>query len=200
MSGATSPDYFEDLYRSDDPFGYRWRWYEARKRALLLAALPAAQFADAWEIGCSNGELSAMLAPRCTRLLATDLNARAVALAAARTAAFADVQVCQARHPHDWPQRSFDLIVFSEVGYYLEHAVLADMVQRLRSSLRPDGVLVACHWRAPFAQAPLSGDQVHRLLQRGLGLPRLFGYRDADLRLDGWSRQPRSVAQREGLR
>ncbi len=57
--------YFGAIYRDDDPFGYRERWYEARKRDLLLASLPRARFAHAWELGCSNGELTAALAPRC---------------------------------------------------------------------------------------------------------------------------------------
>jgi hypothetical protein len=33
--------YFDALYAaSDDPYASRQRWYEARKRAVLLAALP----------------------------------------------------------------------------------------------------------------------------------------------------------------
>lgn len=200
MSAATPASYFDAVYREDDPFGYRERWYEARKRSLLLASLPAAHFDAAWEIGCSNGELTAALALRCDRLLATDLNGRAVRLAAARTAPFGHVAVRQARHPDEWPDGAFDLIVFSEVGYYLDAGTLSQMAKRLRTSLREDGVLVACHWLAPFREAPLTGHQVHRQLRRELGLPRLFGYADGDLRLDGWGRRAASVAQRAGLR
>jgi len=200
MSQATSPDYFDAIYAQDDPFGYRERWYEARKRALLLASLPAQRYGRVWEIGCSNGELTAALAARCDALVATDLSARAVALAVARTRLHSHVEVGQARHPDDWPDGLFDLIVFSEVGYYLDAATLAHMAHRLRASLRGDGVLVACHWLAPFAQAPQTGRDVHRLLRRKLGLQRVFGYGDADIRLDGWALQPASVAQQPGLR
>ncbi|MCD9028131.1 nodulation S family protein [Luteimonas sp. BDR2-5] len=200
MTAATPAQYFDAIYSDDDPFGYRERWYEARKRSLLLASLPAARFADAWEIGCSNGELTAALAPRCDRLLATDLSARAVALATSRTQGLAHVRARQARHPDDWPDGRFDLIVFSEVGYYLDAATLSRMAARLRASLRDGGVLVACHWLAPFREAPLSGRDVHRLLRRRLALPRLFAYADGDLRLEGWGGGGRSVAQRAGLR
>ncbi|WP_101925772.1 MULTISPECIES: SAM-dependent methyltransferase [Luteimonas] len=200
MSASTPAQYFDAIYADDDPFGYRERWYEARKRSLLLASLPAARFAAAWEIGCSNGELTAALAPRCDRLLATDLNARAVALAAARTQDQAHVRTQQAQHPDDWPEGRFDLIVFSEVGYYLDVATLTRMALRLRASLRDDGVLVACHWLPPFREAPQSGREVHRLLRRVLGLPRLFAYTDGDLRLEGWGGQGVSVAAQAGLR
>lgn len=200
MSGATPSEYFDAIYAQDDPFGYRERWYEARKRALLLASLPAQHFGRVWEIGCSNGELTADLAARCDSLIATDLSARAVALAAERTRQHAHVDVRQAQHPGTWPDGLFDLIVFSEVGYYLDADTLLTMARKLKSSLRGDGVLVACHWLAPFAQAPQSGRDVHRLLRRELGMQRVFGYGDADVRLDGWALNTASVAQRAGLR
>lgn len=200
MSAATPSEYFDAIYAHDDPFGYRERWYEARKRALLLASLPAQRFGRVWEIGCSNGELTDELAMRCDQLVATDLNARAVALATARTQMHEHVDVRQARHPDTWPDGLFDLVVFSEVGYYLDVDTLTRMARRLKSSLRGDGVLVACHWLAPFPQAPQSGRDVHRLLRRELGMQRVFGYGDADVRLDGWALHSASVAQRAGLR
>ncbi|MFB5204767.1 NADP-dependent isocitrate dehydrogenase, partial [Stenotrophomonas sp. 3diitr2024] len=36
--------YFDELHEQEDPFGYRSRWYEERKRALLLASLSQRQF------------------------------------------------------------------------------------------------------------------------------------------------------------
>ncbi|WP_430997563.1 SAM-dependent methyltransferase, partial [Klebsiella pneumoniae] len=69
--------YFDDLHEQEDPFGYRSRWYEERKRALLLASLSQRQFARGWELGCSNGVLTEALAARCERLLATDISPRA---------------------------------------------------------------------------------------------------------------------------
>lgn len=200
MNSATPASYFDALYREDDPFGYRERWYETRKRELLLATLPRPRFSSAWEIGCSNGELAAALAPRCDALLATDLSPRAVQLAAARTAGMSQVEVRQARHPEEWPTQTFDLIIFSEMGYYLDVERLSQMTLRLRASLADGGVLVACHWLTPFDEAPLNGLQVHQVLERDLGLPRLFRYSDEDIRLAGWARSDRSVGQQAGLR
>jgi hypothetical protein len=60
------PDYFDRMYaESGDPWGFRTRWYEQRKRALTLAVLPLPRFGAALEVGSSIGMLSAGLAERC---------------------------------------------------------------------------------------------------------------------------------------
>ena len=79
--------YFDALYEAcDDPWGFRNRWYERRKRLLTMALLPRERYRRAFEPGCANGELSAQLAARCDSLLATDLNETAVRLASERVA------------------------------------------------------------------------------------------------------------------
>lgn len=192
--------YFGELYKQEDPYGYRDRWYEARKRSLLMAVLTKRHFADAWELGCSNGELSAALAARCDTLLATDLSARAAELARLRTAALGNVTVLQASHPREWPSGQFELIVFSEVGYFLTPAVLVDCVGRMRESLAPGGLLVACHWQHPFAEARTAPAEVHGIVHTRIGLPQMFRYGDADFLLEAWSDASASIAAREGLK
>lgn len=190
--------YFDRLYEQADPFQYRSRWYEARKRALTLACLPQQRYADAWELGCSNGVLTAALATRCDALLATDVNADALASAAASTASWPHVTLQQARHPEDWPEGRFDLIVVSELGYYLAPQIVLQLAGQVHRSLAAGGLLVGCHWRHPFDEALSSADQVHHALSEGL--VEIFQYQDADLLLQGWSTDTSSVAQREGLR
>ena len=124
MSDAARHGYFESLYAaSEDPYAVQTRWYEARKRALLLAALPQARYRSAFEPGCGIGELTLALAPRCDRLLASDFSARAVATARQRTAGLGQVEVQRQTLPDDWPLEPgadrFDLIVLSELGYFL---------------------------------------------------------------------------------
>ncbi|NYS43147.1 SAM-dependent methyltransferase, partial [Pseudomonas syringae pv. actinidiae] len=68
MSVADS--YFDELFRNnDDPWAFKKRWYERRKRALTLAALPRERYRAIFEPGCANGELSADLAERCDTLV-----------------------------------------------------------------------------------------------------------------------------------
>ncbi len=190
--------YFDRIYREPDPFHYRERWYEARKRALTLACLPRQRYANAWELGCSNGVLTAELAARCDALLATDLSAAALDEAARATGACPNVRLEQASHPAQWPAGRFDLIVVSEVGYYLSPQEVVTMAAKLRGSLAEDGLLLACHWLHPFAEALSSATQVHRAFARGL--EEAFCYQDADVLLQGWSVDPVSVARWEGLR
>lgn len=194
-------DYFDALHATrPDPFGLRDSWYEQRKRELLLAALSRPSYRAAWEIGCSIGELTATLAPRCGRLLATDGSVEAIERARARTCDLPQVRLQQARHPHDWPPGVFDLIVFSEVGYYFNASALEALASRLSDALALDGSLVACHWRHPFAPAPLVGDQVHEILDAHLPWPRTCRYEDADFVLDVWSGRHGSIAEQEGRR
>lgn len=194
-------DYFDELYsRRDDPWRLAERWYERRKRALTLAALPDERYSRALEVGCSIGTLSAELAPRCDSLLAIDAAARAVDLARERLAPHAHADVAVMSVPHEWPEGEFDLVVLSEVGYYLDERALASLVGRAVASLAPEGVLLACHWRHPVADYPLDGDRVHEVILSSSGLAVLGSYLDEDVRLDVLTRRPAlSVGTREGL-
>lgn len=114
----------------------------------------------------------------------------------------AQVRVEQRTMPRDWPAESgpFDLIVISELAYYLDTADLQTLAARIAASLTTDGTLLACHWRRPFAEALQSAEAAHAVLDANCGLARLAHHEEADLLIDVWSRDPRSVAQREGLR
>ena len=190
----------EEFYsRSADPWGFRTRWYEQRKRNIVAASLPQRQFGCGWELGCSIGELTAALAPRCARLLATDGNVRAVEEARARVRAFPHVHVEHQIHPEEWPDEQFDLIVFSELGYNFDAGTLADMADRFRDTLSEDGTLIACHWRYDIEGCALNGDQVHLLLDARLELPQVVHHLESDFLLQIWSRDARSVAARDGM-
>ena len=161
--------FFDDFYREqgEDPWGFTDRWYEQRKRAVTLASLPRPRFRRALEVGCSIGVLTSDLAPRCDALLALDVAGAAVALARERTRALPSVRVEQMAVPAQWPEGTFDLVVLSEVGYYLSLDELTSLCDRSIGSLSPDGVLVACHWRHPVDGVPPAGR--HRA--RGAAVP-----------------------------
>ena len=58
--------YFDDMYSDNpDPWGFESRWYEQRKYALTIAALPEPLYRSGFEPGCSVGVLTSLLAPRC---------------------------------------------------------------------------------------------------------------------------------------
>lgn len=181
--------YFDRLYAEcDDPWAFRERWCERRKRALTLAMLPRERYRTIFEPGCANGELSALLARRCKRLLCADTSAAAVELARRRLSRDANATVVQARLPRDWPTGEFDLIVFSEMGYYLDRPDMLLTIERMRASLSSNGSLLACHWRPRIEGCPLLGDEVHALLDEHLGMTRTIRHEEADLLLELWSR------------
>ena len=200
--------YFENLYRQDaDPWRVRQRWYEERKRALLLASLPQRRYRHAYEPGCGNGELTVELARRCNHVLAADLSDAALRLARQRlldAGQDAHVSLAQHRLPQDWPRilpgaDKFDLIVLSEIAYYLSPEELARVVEHSVASLAPGGSIVLCHWRAPFAQRIVSTVRVHAAFHDAPGLYRVLRHEETDFLLGIWSNDARSVAQREGF-
>ena len=69
-------------------------------------------------------------------------------------------------------------------------------------ALRPDGQLLAVHWRHPAPDHPRTGDQVHELLAGHAGLSRLARYQDPDFTAEVYARSDgdlRSVAQAGGI-
>jgi SAM-dependent methyltransferase len=194
--------YFRDRYAaSPDPYGLAERWYEARKYAISVALLPRQRYSAAFEPGCSIGVLTAMLAPRCDRLLACDVIPDAVASARTRTAGLPGVRVERRAVPGEWPPHSFDLIVLSELLYYFDDADLDQVLRLGIGALRPGGHLLAVHWRHP-APHPRTGDEVHRQLAAHAGLARLAHYRDTDFAADVYTHADgdlKSVAQAGGI-
>ncbi|OHV07578.1 SAM-dependent methyltransferase [Kushneria phosphatilytica] len=191
---------FEHLHaEQDDPWGYERYWYEQRKRQLTLAMLTRPRYTHAFEPGCSIGVLTRALAERCDRLLCSDASEAALAAAHQRLRDLPNVTLEQQALPQEWPAAQFDLIVFSELGYYLDYPALIELIGCMRKSLTADGELLACHWRHPIAGGALDGDGVHALLDDRLGLTRLAEHREPDLIMSLWSRDKRSPARREGL-
>ena len=197
------PAYFTERYAaSPDPYGLADRWYEARKYALTVALLPRQRYGAAFEPGCSIGVLTAKLAPRCETLLACDAIGSAVASAQARTANLPGVRVERRAIPGDWPPGEFDLIVFSEILYYFGDADLDQVLRLGTGALRPDGQLLAVHWRHPAPRHPRTGDGVHQALAGHPALTLLAGYRDPDFTAEVHARAGgdlRSVAQAGGI-
>lgn len=198
-------DYFTQMYaQNPDPWGFDERWYEHRKRDLTAAILPRSRFRHAFEPGCSIGNLTTVLAPRCDRLLATDIVDSALVSARSRLERthHPDVTFIRWALGDPWPDTTFDLIVLSEVCYYLESHALLSVLDEAAAHLTTDGVLVAAHWRHPVSDYPMTGDEVHETLSQQQAFTRTARYEDADLLLESFvpvGATLESVATSEGL-
>src|ERR1700733_13474732 len=111
---------FEARYRANpDPWGYTTSGYEQDKYAATLDACGPGPFARALELGASIGVFSAALAPRCQRLTTIDAAPTAVEIARRRLANTPGVAVLDGAIPGAIPAGPYDLVVASEILYYL---------------------------------------------------------------------------------
>jgi predicted TPR repeat methyltransferase len=159
-------DYFDELYaRDSDPWEFETSDYEREKYAQTLAMLGDRRFARALEVGCSIGVFTAQLAPRCDELLAVDVAEAPLRAARERTAGMPGVRVERASLPEDAPDGPFDLVVCSEVLYYLSAPLLGRTLDALTGRMAVGALLLAVHWTEPTRTYPLAGAEVHRLLR-----------------------------------
>jgi hypothetical protein len=163
---AMSAADFEARYRADpDPWGYTHSVYERDKYAATLEACGPGRFTCALELGGSIGVFSSLLAPRCRRLVTIDAAPSAVVAARRRLACHPHAEAILGSIPGDVPDRRYDLVVASEILYYLTVDVVADTLAVLDLRMLPGARLVAVHWRPHGPERPLDADQVHATLR-----------------------------------
>jgi hypothetical protein len=180
---------FEARYRvNPDPWAFATSFQEIRRYEVTIASLPRPRFRRAFEPACANGELTWRLGTRCDCVVALDCSATAVARARVRCADRSGVAIVVGELPGDWPPGPFDLIVFSELGYYFDRGELAALRDRAVRALVASGVLIGVHWLGKSDDHLLTGDEVHRVLHAGPGRSHVAAYRDATFRLDVWEK------------
>jgi SAM-dependent methyltransferase len=182
-------EHFERLARgSSDPWKYATSTYEQKKYRRTLAHLPE-RIDSALELGCSVGVFTAMLAPRCERLLAVDFSPTALAHASERVGDLADVELRQAVLPEETPRGPFSAIVCSEILYYWSPDLVCEGLRRIESALEPGGILLAVHWRRDDPRRELDGDEVHAILRTETRLLHCDAESSEDFLLDSWVRE-----------
>jgi SAM-dependent methyltransferase len=180
-----SAESFERLYAaSPDPWRYDSSEYERGKYAATLAALDGRSYRRALEVGGSIGAFTELLADRCAALTALDFSARAVGLARTRLSERAHVSVLEASFPEQAPAGEWDLVVCSEVLYYLDRVALERAVGWLREQLSAAATVLAVDWRGPTTTEPHDGNEVHDLLRERLAAWHALEGRQPGYRLD----------------
>jgi predicted TPR repeat methyltransferase len=193
--GSIPDSYFESLYARDrDPWRFASSDYERLKYAATLSAIGAAPVRRAWEVGCSIGVFTRALAGICDDLLAVDVAETALAEARRRCADLPHIRLRRLRVPDEWPAGRFDLIVFSEVLYYLSPQDIEQTARQTLASLSPQGRVVLVHWTGE-TDYPCTGDQAADLFGRCCGdlLATIRRDRTAAYRLDVFQADTSSV-------
>ena len=156
-------DHFERLYQDNpDPWNFKTSAYEHQKYEATLSALGTRRFEMAVEVGCSIGILTRRLASRCDRLLGVDFVPAAVAMARSRCAPLPGVSIEQMQIPQQWPEGKFDLILFSEILYFLDEEDLRETCDHTLRSLLPGGLVLLVNYTGK-TDDPINGDDAASL-------------------------------------
>jgi SAM-dependent methyltransferase len=160
-------DYFARIYAATpDPWNFAASPYENEKYRATIAALGGQRFGAGFEIGCSVGVLTAMLARACDSLLSIDINERALEAARARCADVLNVQFALMAFPRETPAAArFDLIVVSEVAYYLSDDDLRAAID-FCAAAAAGGIVELVHFLPKVEDYVRDGDAVHEAFLR----------------------------------
>jgi SAM-dependent methyltransferase len=181
MTGAAAQR-FERLYQaSADPWGYRTSSYERDKYAATLDALPRRSHKLCLEVGCSIGVFTRLLAARCEHVVAIDFSLSALELARQQLQDVGNVDLLRASFPEQTPPGSWDVVVCSEILYYLQPPALDEALGWIRAQLGCGASVLAVSWRGVGRDEPLLGDEVHDRLARELA-----DWHALDARRDGY--------------
>lgn len=185
-SSLTS-DYFENMFAGDpDPWRLETSPYEAAKYDMSIAALGGRKYRSALEVGCAIGVLTERLSAHAVELLAIDVSETALARAGARCDG---VRFERRAFPAEAPDGPYDLIVLSEVLYYLDDEDLIAAGRWADRALARGGDMLLVHWTGE-TDYPQSGDDAVAKFDEAVRAPlvKLRTERHESYRLDLWRR------------
>ncbi len=137
--------YWEDLFQEPDPWNYGSP-YEQEKYARQLMLIPDRPIARVLELACAEGCFTEKLAPRAEQLIAADISSTALERARDRCHARENIEFRQLDLAIDPLPEELDLIVCSEVLYYLDsEAELERVAKRLTAALKAGGHILTAH-------------------------------------------------------
>jgi predicted TPR repeat methyltransferase len=152
---------------SADPWGHLTKPYEREKYVRTLRSLGPRRFGHGLEVGCGIGALSELLASRCERLTCIDCVPSALARARRRLRGLPHVAFIDGVAPGDLPPMTPDLIVLSEVLYFMTETEIACLGAWIAAHAGPQALVVVVTWRGANDE-PLSGDTSLQRFARAL--------------------------------
>ena len=145
LSTLNKPEHWDRFFAKADPWNYSSD-YEQQKYRHTLELLPSRGIHRAAELGCAEGMFTELLAPRVESLVAADISATALERARARCSAHPHVAFMQHDISVGMPGDDYDLVVCSEILYYLrDRAAVERFVGEIYRALRPGGYVLTTH-------------------------------------------------------
>jgi peptidoglycan/xylan/chitin deacetylase (PgdA/CDA1 family) len=151
-------NHFETLFATQpDPWKYTSP-YEQTKYEQTLSLIPKTRIHKALEIGCAEGHFTVQLAPKVDELIAADLSKIALERTAERCKALKNISFLALDLTKDPLPGRFDLIVSSEVLYYVGgKEELSAIASKFADALEPGGYLLMAHGNQIIDQPDKAG-------------------------------------------
>lgn len=141
--------FFDSLYRlKADPWNYSKSQYEIKKYGETLEIMVGQKYNRILEVGCAEGVFTRMLKDRGESILAVDVSETALERAQKRNSDIPCVQFRKLNIYEEEPGEKFDLIICSEVLYYLDDPqCITAARERFISWLNKGGHILLVHMR-----------------------------------------------------
>jgi trans-aconitate methyltransferase len=156
---------FERKFQANrDPWNYRFSPFERYKREVLLKACGLSKRGRGLELACANGESTQQLARRCLTFVAVDGSVTALADAKRRVSRDLKVKFARVDLTRQMPRGPFDLIIVSELAYYLPPHALGTLKTCLVRALARHGRIVVLNHLIHFDDAAQHAAVAHKNL------------------------------------
>ena len=150
MRAITLAGFADKFAQDSDPWSTWTAPDEVLKRQAILHALSCRPVGRVLELGAGNGSNSRAMARRGLRLDATEATAEGTRLVAKAIAACRRAKAFELVAPARTPRPRYDVIVISELLYYLSRKDMAKLARQISQLLERGGVLVLAHHRITF--------------------------------------------------
>jgi len=158
--------------RKRDPYGYLSHDHEIKKQSTILSLIAGREYKTALEIGCAEGAFTRRLAPYCDHVFAVDLSKTAIDRARENLKGIENVSLVFSNIRHCRLATKWDLIVISEVLYYLSKGRFLQkefdlFLSHLGEILKPGGRMVVVHGFGNIRELEIRKSYVRGLMNGG---------------------------------
>ena len=146
-------EFFEDLWKKD-VWTFETNAYEQARFAHEIAMVKGRRYGRALELGCGAGAFTALYAPLCDSVLATDIAQAAIDRARALALPNVEFRAANAMNHEAWvTEGPWDLIVFNDticyLGWRYSFFDVAWFARQMRDALARDGRLLMANTMNP---------------------------------------------------
>lgn len=149
----------------NDLFEIEGSEYEQHKLNRLIGVIRQRRYKTVLDVGCGIGILAEKISPFCQQIIGIDFSPKAISLAEKRCKNLENVSFLERDIRTFDFQGDYDLVIFSEVLYYLEDRFIERIVHRLKKNL-PDSARIIIVDRAEDSYSVSKFKREFQLMER----------------------------------